>query len=340
MTDYAGLKHGAVQYPLPTGGSGNGGPGASLLRDADPAVFYLLEFYKSVLQTHLGARLLAEASSSGAEQIELAVAETLPLNPEQYLVEHQIKFPLLAAYRKSTKFEDIGGQKHSVDEIEVAYVLPPLQAGEAERLLPILKAVVSVLDNRTEQGMDPAYTPSASLGAAAGDLVWELAGVASANVKSATYGGYTPAESLFFPAVILTVELKERSDVAVTEFEDLSGANVSIDLEDPVQETTVADFVQIATYPAPTLTSASPSTGSKAGGTTVTLTGTDFRVGTLPRVRVGGLSATAVSVVSATSATFVTPAHDAFTTFAADIEYEAIDGQIDTLAGGFTYTTP
>lgn len=339
MTDYASFQVGATQYPLPTNGTGIGGFGASLLRDADPAVFYLLEFYASVLRTHVGPRLIAEAASGGMEQITTAVAETLPFNPEPFLTEQHVGFPLLAAYRKSSKFEDIGGQKHSVDEIEVAYILPPLQAGEAERLLPILKAVAGCIDNRTEQGMDPAYTPTAPTGSA-GDLVWERAGVTSAGVKSVSYGGYGPTETLYFPAVILTVEVKERSQVVVTEFGLHNGETTSIDIFDPVQETTVSDVVQVSTYAAPTLTSISPTTGSKAGGTTITVTGTDFRVGTLPRIKIGGLYATAVNVVSATSATCVSPAHDAFTTFAADFEFEAIDGQSDTLTDAFTFTTP
>lgn len=336
MTDYASFKYGAVQFPLPVG-DGIGGVGASLLRDADPALFYLLEFYAAVIRRHVGGRLLAEVAAGSIEQITKAVAETLPLNPEHFLVENQLNFPLLAAYRKGSKFQDIGGQKHSVDELDVSYVLPPLQAGEAERLLPILKAVASILDNRTEQGMDPLYTPT---GSTAGALVWGLAGVTSAEVKGVTYGGYSPTDELFFPAVVLHVELKERSDVAVTEFESFNGADVSLDLEDPVQETVITDFVQFATGPAPTVTVASPNNGSKTGGTTVTLTGTGFVPGTTPDVTFGGLAATSVTVLSTTALQCVTPSHEAFATFIADVVVTNLDGQSYELTAGYTFTTP
>jgi hypothetical protein len=239
MTDYSSFKYGAVTFPLAVGST-------SLLHRADPAIFYLLEFYESVLETHLGARVLAEIAAGGLDQMEAVVGDTLPLNPEPYLVEEHIRFPLRAAYRKNTKLQWIGKTKHSVDEVEVAYVLPPLQAGEAERLMPLLKAVVSVLDNRTEMGFDPAYTPSEPTGAA-GDSFWKRAGLVSAGVMSASYGGYAPTDKLYFPAVLLNVEIKERSDFAFTEFEEFAGISVDVDIQDPSDGTTVADVAQFET---------------------------------------------------------------------------------------------
>ena len=36
----------------------------TLLRDADPAVYYALEFFAQVIRTHIGTRLLAEATAA------------------------------------------------------------------------------------------------------------------------------------------------------------------------------------------------------------------------------------------------------------------------------------
>lgn len=330
--DYSSFKWGATTYPLPASGSGIGGAGASLLRDADAPLFYVLDYYASILNRHLSTRFLAEASAAGAQQISSIVAGVLPLDPTPFLTEQHIGFPLLAAYRKETRFENIGGRKHSVDELEVAYVLPPLQAGEAENLMPILKAVVSVLDNRTEQGMDPGYLSGAH--------VWRTAGVAGAEVKSAVYGAYAPPSEDVFPAVVLKLELKEVSDYAVTEFDSFAGGNLNIDLKDPSQETVVTDFVEVDTQPAPTLTVASPNNGSKVGGTIVTLTGTNFVVGTTPIIWFGNVEATNVVVLTTTSVQCRTPAHDAFPTFIADVVMENADGQEATLTAGFTFTSP
>lgn len=325
-----------MTYPLQTNGSN------TLLRDADPAIFYALEFYKQCIETHVGDRLLQEASEAGADMIAAAVAETLPLNPEPFLTEEHIKFPLLAVYRKSSTFRYVGQRKLSVDEMDIAYVLPPMEAGEAERLLPILKAVMAVIDSRTEQGFDPAYTPTTPTGTA-GEVVWKAdrAGLARVEVTGVSYGGYTPTPDLYFPAVVLSAKYEERHDYVMSELQVTTGVDATLDLKDPTDGTTVSDVVQAATQPAPTLVSLSPGTGSKAGGTPVTLTGTGFRVGTRPRVIFAGSDASNVTVVDATTITCVTPAHAAYPTFAADVYVIAADGQLsNTLTTGFTFTSP
>ncbi len=59
----------------------------------------------------------------------------------------------------------------------------------------------------------------------------------------------------------------------------------------------------------PTLTNLNPSSGSTAGGTTVTLTGTNFTAGCA--VDFGGAAGTSVTVPNATTITTATPAHAA-----------------------------
>src|ERR1700682_2669337 len=63
------------------------------------------------------------------------------------------------------------------------------------------------------------------------------------------------------------------------------------------------------TNPAPTISGLNPNSGSPAGGTTVTIPGTNFASGAT--VTFGGTAGTSVNVVSATSITVVTPAHAA-----------------------------
>lgn len=62
-------------------------------------------------------------------------------------------------------------------------------------------------------------------------------------------------------------------------------------------------------YPGASVSAISPATGPAAGGTTVTLTGTNLRGTT--GVTFGGTAATAVTVVSETRVTCVTPAKTA-----------------------------
>lgn len=86
--------------------------------------------------------------------------------------------------------------------------------------------------------------------------------------------------------------------------------------------------------PAPTVASIAPTSGTTAGGTAVTITGTNFSSST---VSIGGVAATGVNVVSSTTITATTPAHAAG---AVDVKVTNGDGQFATLTNGFTFNAP
>ena len=81
----------------------------------------------------------------------------------------------------------------------------------------------------------------------------------------------------------------------------------------------------------PTVTSVSPNSGSTAGGTAVTITGTNFAAGAT--VTFGAAAATNVVVVSGTQITASTPAGNA----GAVTVTVTVSGQSGSLASGFTY---
>ena len=82
----------------------------------------------------------------------------------------------------------------------------------------------------------------------------------------------------------------------------------------------------------PVLTGVSPASGSTSGGTTITLTGSNFITGAT--VSVGGVAATSVTVVSGSTITARTPAG---TAGARDVRVTTSAGAA-TLTGGYTYT--
>src|ERR1039458_10202848 len=82
----------------------------------------------------------------------------------------------------------------------------------------------------------------------------------------------------------------------------------------------------------PTVTSVSPNTGPVAGGTAVTLTGTNFAAGAT--VTFGGTAATNVVVVNGTTITATTPAHAAGSVAVTVTNSNGLSGN---LATGFTY---
>ena len=96
-----------------------------------------------------------------------------------------------------------------------------------------------------------------------------------------------------------------------------------------------AGFSPIASFttpPPPTFTSISPSSGSIAGGTTATITGTNFTGAT--SVTIGGIPVTSFTVNSATSITITTPAG---TSLGAQNVVVTCPGGTATGPGAFTY---
>jgi plastocyanin len=82
----------------------------------------------------------------------------------------------------------------------------------------------------------------------------------------------------------------------------------------------------------PNPTGVAPATGASAGGTNVTITGTDFQPNAT--VTIGGTAATNVNVVNANTITATTPAHTAGTF---DIVVTNPDSTAGTLSPGFTF---
>ena len=82
---------------------------------------------------------------------------------------------------------------------------------------------------------------------------------------------------------------------------------------------------------APTVSSVSPNSGTTAGGTAVTITGTNFATGAT--VTFGTAAATNVAVVNSTTVTATTPAGSA----GAVTVTVTVSGQSGSLASGFTY---
>jgi plastocyanin len=94
-------------------------------------------------------------------------------------------------------------------------------------------------------------------------------------------------------------------------------------------------IVKAVTNPAPTIISIAPTSGSQAGGTSVTIAGTGFLSGAT--VKFGATAATNVNVASATSITATTPAH---AVGKVDVVVTNSDAQSATLTQGFTYALP
>lgn len=230
MTDYATWSYGGVTLPLVSPGTN------SLLQDADPAVYYTLDYFQSVINTYIGARLVAEAAKSPAvSQITSAVSAVLPYDPAPYLTENQFKFPLLALYRSKGSFKDHTiAWPHRIAEMTLQYILPPLNAGQAERLLPALNAVATTIHERIENMFDPSYQ--------SGLKVWQAAGIESIILQTETYGRWDLGQGLSFPTWTAKLQVAERVSFAAGGLSPLAGLDLTEDVASN-QQPSVTDFI-------------------------------------------------------------------------------------------------
>lgn len=227
MTDAASFVIGGVTYPL-TASTTN-----SLLRDADPALFYALDFFASVLRTHLEARMIAEANRLNLP-LSGAVVYTNSIDPGKHPIDTRYRFPLLSVFRQKSKYgyRTINWAERT-SKWGVTYLLPVLSTIQAEALNPILKAVGDVLADRIELGFDPAYN--------SGQKVWAAAGLDEISIDEDEWNLFSVPDGVqYFPGITCSLTVKERT--MPTPLTAMTGADVEIDLATTGQ-TTINDFV-------------------------------------------------------------------------------------------------
>lgn len=159
------------------------------------------------------------------------------------------------------------------------------------------------------------------------------------NVYVAANSGIYPATN-FYPA-----------DVSTVQFVDYNGGNYRLSPSSPYHNAATdggdigVDFDALEAaqngelpptpLPAPTISTVSPSSGSTAGGTAISIAGTGFQMGAT--VTVGDTAATGVTVNTSSSISATTPAHAAGTV---NVVVTNPDTQSATKSSGFTYVAP
>jgi hypothetical protein len=241
VTEQATFQHGGVVYPLATG------TGASALHDADPAIYYVLAYFTSVLQTYMGARLAAEAVAAklntGQSAITNAVGYVMPYEPKLVSQEQMIgKWPLLAVWRESGKYRwRTVARMETQATWRVAYMLPPMSGGQLERLQPLLNSVPKILLNRIENLFDPAFM--------SGQRFMKLAGLSEVDMVEDTWGSYAfPQGEIVFPAwlgKLLVIERDQDMPVAGTGGA-LTGIDVDVQLDPADGKPVIDHFIDLS----------------------------------------------------------------------------------------------
>jgi hypothetical protein len=198
---------------------------------------------------------------------------------------------------------------------------------------------------------------TASIGVVTGLLCLIVAMAASSSIAGAAtppaITSVTPATGPAAGGTVVTITGTDFAAGASVTFNGVAGTNVTVTGTTTITVTTPGGspgpVTILITNPdglgtsiggvfsylgaAPTITSVTPASGTSLGGTTVTITGTDFQGGAT--VRFGGTLATAVTVVSSTTITASTPAMVPGTVH---VQVTNPDTQTSTLLNAFTFT--
>jgi hypothetical protein len=178
-------------------------------------------------------------------------------------------------------------------------------------------------------GSNPAPTVSSispTSGSGSGGTVVTITGTGFLSGATVSLGG-TAATG---------VNVASSTSITATSAAHSAGSvNVVVTNSDNQTGTLNGGYSYGAPNPAPTVSAISPATGTTAGGTAVTITGTGFLAGAT--VKLGGTSATGVNVVSGTSITATAPGQ---TAGSVSVVVTNTDSQNGTLTNGYSYTNP
>ncbi|MEY4226815.1 MAG: hypothetical protein RL190_1572, partial [Actinomycetota bacterium] len=174
-------------------------------------------------------------------------------------------------------------------------------------------------------GADAIVAVSPAMGPVGGGTRITLTGRGLASATGVLIGGVAATD------VSVTAGASTATVTAVTPARASSLVDVAVTTPTGTVTSSAAFRYGLA---APTIAGVSPSAGPLAGGTTITISGTELTDAT--RVTVGGVPATRVTVVNATTVTAVTPAHAAGTVAVA----LAAPGGAVSAAAAFTYADP
>ena len=134
-------------------------------------------------------------------------------------------------------------------------------------------------------------------------------------------------------AAIGVTVVNSATITATTPAHSAGAANINVTNTDGQSATIPSTFTYV--LPAPTIAGVSPGSGITAGGTPITITGSNFAAGAT--VTVGTSAAAAVTIVNSATITASTPAGPAG---AVTVAVTNPDGQKASLANGFTYNAP
>lgn len=314
----------------------------------DPLLDVLLSFFKAVINADAGA---AWASVGVGKETDDPVLHTFAHDPNKGSFDKS-KTPALYLYRASNDPSDWIAQDYFVRKSTlVLYWVPPevISQQKRMRMTAFMNVIQSVLDNTLEPvARHPAWVVASDTdprSALDGTLLWRYADIWQLDmgrsewadiliqVDATGMGGAPPTK---FLAVKTSITLGERNQGELPEDQDVH--DVDVTLQTAASDITFGALDYLEFDFKLSVASVSPATGSSAGGTTLVLLGTGFKVDP-PSITIDGVECTDVDVSAPGALTCVTPPGNALAG-ALDVVITNPDGDSATVAAAFTYVDP
>jgi len=235
--EWATFGVGSVTYPL-TADTTNG-----TLADADPTIGATLDYLEWALGFYMGARWTAECNALGmAPEIGAApVAYKVPYDPSDYLVEQQVKLPLLAVFRtRQTNLDWTINYIAERGEWSIAWVMPPLTSGQLERLWPFTRAAAAIISHALSVLEDPNWQSGAQALAAVGAMNVEV--IDSVYGKAQVMGANT---NLVMPGIQMRIAVTEMGAPVPDAFAPIDSSDTNMNLTTVDGTSTVIDVAQV-----------------------------------------------------------------------------------------------
>lgn len=228
------FARGGTSFPLVAG------PGRDILRDADPTIYWALDFFAEMLRIHLGERwsFVADARTPSP------IGSTSPYDPLPFLSQNTgARFPMLSVYRtRSQPGQKTVSKRRTTSTLMVTYVLPPVTAAQAEKLTPMLHAASAVLDYAAESGSDEEYQPP---GGALGDSIFVMGRCPIEDMvfTSFEHGMISGIGDMPFPALRGTLTVTEMVTPDTSGLDDYEGSTDATSVGDDNLDSDTDDFV-------------------------------------------------------------------------------------------------
>lgn len=214
--------YGGSSYPLDVGSN------STLLPVCDPALAKILSFLRFVIGKYANAAVTAALSVPSTDRstvnIQSAIEQTVPIDPDTIARSEQFQFPLFAGWSKSTRYGDKTlNWTMDTRTIGLAYILPPFTSHQSILWTPLLNSVSQICNAAIKAGHDVDYNDD--------ERIFFDNRITAARLVSADFGHYDFAGKQtppYFPAWVAELEIVEKQQPLSTGLDDFAGADIVV----------------------------------------------------------------------------------------------------------------